>query len=206
VISTVYELPIGRGHRLLGHDNRWVELLVGGFQLNLQETIQSGTPVGLNGGYNLIADPRVGVSKSKLTYFNTCTLLSNGNYQTTNAAHSGVITGPAGSVCSNPAWQQLNSANLDLRQTGFQSGTIRSPNAPLGNLSASKRFKFTESVNAQFRFEAFNFTNTYIPNSPDTNPGNGTFGTISTSSANLSAPNSQANIPRIVQLGFKLNF
>jgi len=204
VISTVYELPIGRGHRLLGHDNRVVELLVGGFQLNLQETIQSGAPVGLNGGYNLIADPRIGVSKSKLTYFNTCTLLANGSLQAPNAAHSGVVTGS--SVCTNPAWQQLNSANLDLRQTGFQSGSIRNPNAPIGNLSASKRFKFTESVNAQFRFEAFNFTNTYIPNGPDTNPSNGTFGTVSTSSSNLNAPNSQSNIPRTVQLGFKLNF
>jgi hypothetical protein len=206
VISTVYELPVGRGHRFLGNDNRWVELLVGGFQLNLQETIQSGTPVGLNGSYNLIGDPRIGVNRSKLTYFNTCTRLVNGNYQTPNAARNGLLTGAPNTVCSNPAWQQLDSSSLELRGTGFQSGSIRSPNAPIGNLSASKRFKFTDTVNAQFRFEAFNFTNTYIPNAPDTNPSSNTFGTISTSSANLIAPSGQSNLPRTVQLGFKLNF
>lgn len=204
VISTVWEIPVGRGHHILGNDSRWMELLVGGFQLNLQETIQSGTPVGLNSGYNLIGDPRIGVTRTKLTYFNTCTRLVNGNLQTPNATRTGLLTGA--NACSNPVWQQLDSSSLQLRGTGFQSGYIRNPNAPIGNLSASKRFKFTDTVNAQFRFEAFNFTNTYVPNGPDTNPGSNTFGTISTSSANLVAPSGQSNLPRIVQLGMKLNF
>ncbi len=190
VISAVYELPIGRGHRLLGNDSRLVELLVGGFELNLQEIIQSGVPVGLNGGYILLNDPRIGINKSKLQYFNTCT-----------RSVSGTLTGSCGSGLV--MWQQINSANLDLRQSAFQTGYIRSPNAPLGSLSASKRFKFTDTLNGQFRFEAFNFTNTYIPNAPDTNPTSGTFGTISGGTA---VANSQANIPRIVQLGMKLNF
>lgn len=190
VISTVYELPVGRGHRLLGNDNRVVELLVGGFQLNLAETIQSGTPTSLNGNYALIGDPRIGVSKSKLQYFNTCTRQA-----------SGVLTGSCGS--GMPVWQQINSTAGALRQSAFQSGYIRSPNAPLGNLSVSKRFKFTETFNGQFRFETFNFTNTYIPNAADTNPASGTFGTTSGGTA---VANSQSNIPRIVQLGMKLNF
>lgn len=191
VISAVYELPIGRGHNLLGNDNRAVELLVGGWQLSLQETIQSGAPVGLNGNYALLADPRIGVNRSKLQYFNTCTRQS-----------SGKLTGNCGAT-NIVAWQQINSTEGDLRQTAFQSGFIRNPSAPIGNVSASKRFNFTDSVNAQFRFEAFNATNTYIPNGPDTNPASSTFGTIS---GGTSAPNGQSNIPRIVQLGFKLNF
>ena len=200
----MYELPFGRGHQLLGNDNRVVELLVGGWQLNLQETIQSGVPVGLNSGYYLLGDPNIGVTKSRLTYFNTCTRLANGTLQTVTTDRKGVITGA--NVCSNPIWQQINTANLDLRQSPFQSGYLRNPNAPIGNLSASKRFKLTESVDAQFRFETFNFTNTYVPNGPDTNPSNGTFGTSSTSSSNLAAPSGQSNIPRIVQLGAKINF
>jgi hypothetical protein len=73
-------------------------------------------------------------------------------------------------------------------------------------MSASKRFKVTETVNAQFRFEAFNFTNTYVPNGPNTNPSSLTFGTSSVSSQNLNSPSGQSNIPRIVQMGVKVNF
>lgn len=94
----------------------------------------------------------------------------------------------------------------DLVQMPFQSGYIRNPNAPIGNISASKRFKFTDTMSARFRFEAFNFTNAYIPNGPNTNPSSETFGTVSVSSANLSAPSGQSNIPRIIQMGAKFTF
>lgn len=201
VISAVYELPFGRGHQMFANDNRWTELAVGGWELNLWYVIQSGTPTGLNSGYRLLADPRIGVSKSNLTYFNTCTLFANGQTLQPNAARTSV-----NQPCSNPVWQQINSTAGELTSMPFQSGYIRNPNAPIGNLSASKRFKFTETMNAQFRFEAFNYTNTYIPNGPNTNPSSGTFGTTSVSSANLNAPSGQSNIPRIVQMGIKFNF
>lgn len=201
VISAVYELPFGRGHKLLGNDNRWVELLVGGWQLNLVETLQSGTPVQPNSGYYLIGDPKAGVSRSRTTYFNTCTRFVDGTTRMPNGSNTAV-----NQTCSNPVWQQINSANLDLRQAAFQIGSIRNPSLPIGNLSASKRFKFTDTMNAQFRFEAFNFTNTYILNGPDMNPGNATFGTLSFASSKPLQPTGQSNLPRVVQLGFKFNF
>ena len=201
VISAVYELPFGRGHALLGNVNRFAELLVGGWQLNLVETIQSGVPMSLNSGYRLIGDPRIGVQKSRLTYFNTCTQFANGTIAQPNAARTA-----SSQMCSNPVWQQINSASGEFASSGFQTGYIRNPNAPQGNLSASKRFNFSDRINAQFRFEAFNFTNTYVPNGPQNNPSNGLFGTISTSTSNLNYVSGQSNIPRIVQMGFKLNY
>lgn len=201
VISAVYELPFGRGHALLGDANRLTELVVGGWQLNIVETIQSGVPLSLNSSYRLIGDPRINVQKSRLTYFNTCTQFANSTITQPNGTRTA-----SNQTCSNPVWLQLNSASGEFANSGFQTGYIRNPNAPLGNISASKRFNFTDRVNAQFRFEAFNFTNTYVPNGPQNNPSNGLFGTISTSASNLNYVSGQSNIPRIVQMGFKLNY
>ncbi|HKO19535.1 MAG TPA: hypothetical protein VJU82_11680, partial [Acidobacteriaceae bacterium] len=200
VISAVYELPFGRGHKWMGNDNRLTELAVGGWELNFWEVIQSGTPTGLPSGYRLLRDPRIGVNKSRFTYFNTCTLFADNTTHQPNSNFTG------NQSCSNPVWQQINSTGGELVSMPFQSGYIRNPNAPIGNLSASKKFKFTETVNAQFRFEAFNFTNTYVPNGPDTNPTSGTFGTSSVSSSNPLYPSGQSNIPRVVQMGIKVDF
>lgn len=201
VISAVYELPFGRGHHLMANDSRLTELVVGGWELNFWEVIQSGTPAGLNSGYRLLADPRIGVSKSRFTYFNTCTVFADGTTRQPNSTFTSV-----NQTCTNPVWQQINSTAGELASMPFQSGYIRNPNAPIGNLSASKKFKFTESMNAQFRFEAFNFTNTYVPNGPNTNPTSTTFGTSSLSSSNPNYPSGQSNIPRVVQMGIKVNF
>jgi hypothetical protein len=201
VISAVYELPFGRGHHWLGNDNRLTELAVGGWELNFWEVIQSGTPTGLNSGFRLLGDPRIGVNKSRFTYFNTCTLFADGTTRQPNSTFTSVSQS-----CSNPVWQQINSTAGELASMPFQSGYIRNPNAPIGNLSASKKFKFNETMNAQFRFEAFNFTNTYVPNGPNTNPTSTTFGTSSLSSSNPNYPSGQSNIPRVVQMGVKFNF
>lgn len=133
----------------------------------------------------------MGVDKSYNAYFNTCVMQLNGTSQQPNASHNGFVP------CANPAWKLINSSNLDLRTTPFQAGYIRNPNAPLADLSLSKRFNITERYNAQFRFEAFNVTNTAIRNGPNTNPTSNQFGFINVS---------QSNIPRQVQLGFKFNF
>jgi len=191
VISAVYELPFGHGHAFGAHANRPTELLIGGWQLNYIETIQSGAPTGLNGAAYPIQDPNTLVQKGFNTWFNPCVRQLNGTSLQPNSAHNGFVG------CSNPAWQLINSANLDLRATPFQSGYIRNPNAPLADLSFSKRFNITERYNAQFRFETFNVTNTAVRGAANTNPTSNQFGFINIS---------QSNIPRQVQLGFKLNF
>jgi hypothetical protein len=203
VISAVYELPFGHGHHFGGNAGRPLELLIGGWQLNYIETIQSGAPTALNGAANLLRDPTIGMTKSNDRYFNTCVQLAptfdarTGTYvsagtQQPNATHNGFTTG-----CSNPAWQQVNSQNLELRAAPFYTGSIRNPNAPLADISFAKRFNLTDRMNAQFRFEAFNATNTAIRNGANTSPTSNQFGYVNVS---------QSNIPRQVQLGFKFNF
>lgn len=60
-----------------------------------------------------------------------------------------------------------------------------------------KKVDFTEQVNFQFRFEAFNVFNSPLRSGPVDDPSRADFGTI---------PIGQSNIPRQVQLGFKFNF
>jgi hypothetical protein len=171
--------------------NRPTELLIGGWQLNYIETIQSGLPVGLNGAAYPIQDPQKGIQKSWNTWFNPCVQQLNGTSKMPNSTHNGFVS------CTNPAWQLINSSNLDFRLTPFQGGYIRNQNAPNADLSLIKDLHFTERYTGQFRMEAFNVTNTAVRGGPNTSPTSTNFGYI--------AP-SQSNISRQVQLGFKLNF
>ncbi|HKR27489.1 MAG TPA: TonB-dependent receptor [Acidobacteriaceae bacterium] len=191
VISAVYQLPFGRGQYFGSSVNRPMELLIGGWQLNYIETIQSGLPTGLNGSAYPILNPQKGIQKSFATWFNPCVRQLNGTSQMPNATHNGFVS------CSNPAWQLINSSNLDFRQTPFQAAYIRNPNAPNADLSLIKDLHFTERTTGQFRMEAFNVTNTAVRGGANTSPTSTNFGYV--------AP-SQSNISRQVQLGFKLNF
>jgi hypothetical protein len=199
VISAVYELPFGRGHHFLANDNRGLELLVGGWQLNYIETIQSGTPVGLPSNANLLSDPSSNVSKSRQTWFNPCVQAAPTFNTTTGQYIAGGTYYQGKAATCTAAWQIINSANLDYRVSAFQTAAIRNPSAPIADLSVSKALKFTERYNAQVRLEAFNVTNTWIPNGPNTTVSvtNTSFGLI---------PSSQSNINRQVQLGFKFLF
>jgi hypothetical protein len=64
-------------------------------------------------------------------------------------------------------------------------------------MSLNKRFRFTESLNAQFRFEVFNVFNTPILGGPNTNPTDVNFGFVAAN---------QGNFPRQIQFGFKFNW
>lgn len=64
-------------------------------------------------------------------------------------------------------------------------------------MSFNKRVYATERINFQVRLEAFNVFNTPIRSNPITDPTRSDLGVV---------PLGQSNLPRQVQLGFKLNF
>ena len=83
-----------------------------------------------------------------------------------------------------------------------RDGRIRLHSIPTADLSFNKTTQITEQVRFQFRFEIFNLTNSYQHNRQNftTNVESSSFGTLNRDS--VSSTNS--NLPRNIQLGFKV--
>src|SRR5439155_342169 len=81
-----------------------------------------------------------------------CVLQLNGTSVQPNATRNGFTS------CSNPAWA-IRSSNT-LQTIPFRSSSIRNPWRPQWDMSVNKKFNFTETVDFQFRAEAFNVFNT----------------------------------------------
>jgi hypothetical protein len=177
VVSGVFELPFGRGRAFANNVNRGVNMLIAGWEYNFIGIMQSGTPVDLPGNVDIIGS----VNDDNGTFqrwFNGC-----------------VAPATASATCSDPSWQ-LRGPNT-LRTTPFRASWIRTPTRPLWDMSLNKKFYFTERLDLQFRFEAFNVFNSPVRSGPFTDPTRSDFGVI---------PLGQSNLPRQVQLGFKFNF
>ena len=86
-------------------------------------------------------------------------------------------------------------ANQPLAFGNAGKGILRIPGRAQWDFSMYKSFQFGEKYSAQFRFEAFNFTNTPQFFAPNTRVGNRNFGIIS-----------GAGTPRNLQLGIKFIF
>lgn len=204
VVSGVYQLPFGSGQHFFGNVGRGGNLLLGGWEYNINAQYRTGVPINLPGGVDLIGDPRISnpdvanpfVPNYSGSYFNNCV-------RQTNGASLQYVTNSSGArvqqTCTNPAWAIL-PANT-LRTAPFRLANLRTPSLTTFNMSLNKSFIFSERVRFQFRLEAFNVFNTasYWRTSPNTNPTSTTFGI-------LNPNNGQQNIPRQVQLGFKVNF
>jgi len=159
---------------------------------------QSGTPVGLNQGYDYSCRtfaPPNGTRTSE--WFNP---LAN-------------TIVPAGETSCASAVPHIGGTGFTYNLTPDHTSQVRNPTVPNLDLSLEKNFKVTERVRFQLRGEAFNAFNSALMGGPDTSPGdlpgslfyNQTtkhsywtgFGTIS--------PNQQ-NFPRNLRVSGKIIF
>ncbi|HXK06425.1 MAG TPA: hypothetical protein VMS37_28775, partial [Verrucomicrobiae bacterium] len=157
---------------------------VGGWQYNTTLEYMTGTPTTRPDAYN-VADPRL--PSGQQTYdrwFNTCTLLANGQR----------------SNCASPAepvvWMQMTNS-YQLRSYDDRFPNIRNQWATQVNISMFKNFRITERFTFQFRAEAFNAFNTPIYQGPDTGLTSNSFGRVTIA---------QQNFPRSMQFAFRLSF
>jgi hypothetical protein len=172
--------------------------LASGWQTSLIFQYQSGWPWALPANATLLKDPRlsdIDWSAARVTGINTCASRWNDN---------GTITMLPASVsagCSSPTWLVMPRFG-PARYLPVSDGRIRLHTVPIGDLSFNKSTVITEQVRLQFRVEIFNLTNTYMHNFQafTNNPENVNFGTLTR--ATVSSTNT--NLPRNVQLGFKL--
>ena len=182
-VTSVYDLPFGKGGRFLASSSRPLGYLVNGWTIGSVFNAQSGTPVQLDTGW-----------------YYTCPGTSFG-------PTGGTSVGRGQWFNNNPScWQPIPSWGLmNLSGTTAQ---VRNPTIPNLDLSLQKVTPLTERVNLSLRLDAFNAFNSPLFGGPITNPGAGppSFNARSGWSGFGTVPEQQINFPRILQLSGKISF
>lgn len=177
--SMTYQLPFGRHQMILANDNKFLDLLIGGWSVQGQQLIHTGTPLSVS-------------QTNANTGCNGCTQLPNA---------TGAPAQSSGSVDQRiNDWLNLAAFTPAPAYTfGNVSPRLNVYSPPLFNIDASmyKTYTVKEYFKFQFRAEALNVTNTVLFASPSTNISSpGTFGVIT----------SQTNFPRLIRLGLRFTF
>jgi len=192
VTSVVYQLPFGKGQRFTGGSNRFVNAVIGGWELNTINTANTGIPI------NIYYTPSTANDVTGLAYGSeyrgTAELRPNitGPVPSQSTAQSlldyfGPAIGQAGSVFTLPP------ANAPFGNVGRNA--FRAPGLEQWDLGVTKNFSVTERVRVQFRSEFFNVLNRTNFGLPNQQANSTAFGTITST-----------NSPRQIQFGLKLLF
>lgn len=180
--AITYELPFGKGKRFLT-SNPWLNSIVGGWQANITNIIQSGFPLDVTETNN---NSVIGATYQ----------LPNAtgiNPQTSGSTDSR-LGGVNGTGWLNPAAFSQAPALTFGNISRFLN--VRGPGLYNWDASLFKSFVVRERFKGQFRAEALNATNTPQFGNPSTSINSATFGQITT----------QINHSRIVQLGVRATF
>jgi hypothetical protein len=177
-LSTVFELPFGRGKHFLSQ-GRVTNAVLGGWRLSAIQAYNSGFPIGVT-------------SNGTLPIFN----LANRPLVTTydwRAPISGSSFDPNKDKFLDPTVFPTQPVGI-LGNAPRKNSTVRVFPTLNENVSLAKTFSVTERLRVDVRAEAFNVFNRVAFGGPQTNLNSSTFGVVS----------SQANSPRQMQGGLKL--
>lgn len=179
-LSYTYELPFGKGKRLL-HDGEWAGRVLGGWSLSGLTTMRGGTPL-------------------------TLRPLFNRSGGIVNTLRVNVVPGANAQVESPSANRWFNPeafAQPDDFTLGNASRThpeLRAPGEQFHHLSLTRRIELSADASLEFVTEAFNFPNHANLNDPDTRIG-------PASSPNLNAGRIIGSTGgRVMQLGMRILF
>jgi hypothetical protein len=178
----IWELPVGRGQPFLGDVSGWVNHLVGGWAINGNIRIQSGTPVSL-GNVTLVGmtakelQDAVGIYRDEHdatgvqgarsnvdVYFLPLDIRQN-TYRANNISLvAGVPTytqgAPTGRYIAPAGFG--NCAQSYTGECGFNNLVLKGPAFFRSDISIVKKFRFTERVNMELRGELLNAFNNII--------------------------------------------
>ena len=194
-VSEVYQLPVRRGHGLFPNMNKYVDLVVGGWQVSSIFTYQSGLPFGIsgyeidpyaNGGYLL---DRTRFAPGQTNPYHT-QANPNGYVQAfkpcvgSRDPNTGQVTLQAYSKtagCSAANFIQIGSYGVvpNVEYTGIRLQRYVNVDANI-----SKNFPIYDRLTAQLRLDAFNaanhvtqFSSGYVTSASDANFGTYQMGT-----------------------------
>jgi hypothetical protein len=155
VLSSLYELPFGRGKMYGKNMNRGLDEVIGGWQINGIVNFASGTPIDFstNGIGNIDNRPDL------ISYKRVARTQLGGSSNATNVNwFTGVFGAPP-----------LNSSGVFTRPGNLGRNYFPGPGYNRFDASLFKDFAITERVKAEFRFQAYNLFNHPQFNNPDTN-------------------------------------
>jgi Carboxypeptidase regulatory-like domain len=227
----IYELPFGQGRTWLSGISGWTEKLLGGWGVNGNIRVQSGSPFNL-GNVQLVGMDRKelqdavsirrdvdadGVYRGNVYIFpldirvNTWKA-NNIGFNTSGSAIGGTFTqgAPTGRFIAPAGWGNCKQAHSG--GCGFTNLVLYGPSFFRSDLSLVKRVKFSERTNLELRGEflnAFNNINFLVGNaSNDVNALGGlnatTFSRYTAAYQDLSTTNDPGG--RLVQLVVRFNF
>lgn len=215
-VATVYELPIGKGKKFASNIPGFLNVVLGGWELTGQWTIQSGTPL-VFGADSFYDGQNFALPRGKRTlerWFDTSHFVKFPDKKTdisTYPTWTGIFDKQGANYC-NPlklAGIPTCAADADVKNGVYKDfgnfvrryptrwGFARASRVNEVNLGIFKNFKMAERTKLQFRLEAFNALNHPRFAGPNTDPGSANFGRVTPS---------QENTARLVQLALKLNF
>jgi hypothetical protein len=153
-VSGIYELPFGRGKKFAAGANRFLDGIVGGWQVTGMAMRQSGAPLGFgnaifNGNLKDIMLPRG--QRTVDRWFNV-----------------------------DAGFDRSTQRQLDWNLRSFPSrfGGLRADGQHVWDMSALKHFRLTERFKLQFRAEVYNALNHPNFTAPNTSPTSSAFGTV----------------------------
>ncbi|HJZ96816.1 MAG TPA: TonB-dependent receptor [Candidatus Solibacter sp.] len=185
-LSSIYDLPLGRGRRFGAKWSRPVDAVIGGWQLAGIVGARAGLPIniGLNG---TATNPR---TKASYRFFSR----NGGGLRPDRVGDPNTGINP-----EDDRFHFLDPLAFSVQPVNTPGNSSRNvavgPNAFTTSLSLVKHFKPTESSMIDLRFEAFNAFNRVNFGNPAATYPNSDFGTISS-----------AGDPRIIQTAIRFRF
>ena len=181
-----WDLPVGRGNKMLSSGNKILAAVASGWTLAVEQHYQSGNlllvnaPNALGSGVLFAARQRPNVTGQ--------------DFRTSIGAGSLDPNNPT-SRWLNPAAYSIPAAFTFGNAANFYS-KVRNPAILTENFSVVKRIRVHESVNVEYRLDAYNLFNRQL------------FGNIGVnlSDPNFGRPTGTMIQPRLLQMALKLNF
>jgi len=182
VAAVILDLPFGRKRWIGSAMNPVLDGIVGGWSFNTVATVQSGNPIAV---YNSVGNLADGNSRPQIV----CSQLTTGLSYRQVAASQGNLS-YLNQNCFADAGDNI-PGNAPRHFSNIRGDGIRNL-----DLSLSKEFKVREGKLLQVRAETFNAFNHQRFSFPDTGSGDGSFGTV----------NSTTNNFRRMQFGARFQF
>ena len=176
-LSTVYELPFGKGRRWLSHSV--LGQVIGGWRVSAIQSYSSGTPIQVTA--NATMPIYNGMNRPMVTTYDWLTPISGNSFDPAKDKYLNASAFPAqtlGVLGNAPRYNSKSRLPANLNE----------------NISLAKTIALHESVRLDFRAEAFNLFNRVVFGAPVTNLSSATFGTVT----------SQSNNPRQIQGGLRI--